>query len=47
VKVGQTVDGRTEVLNGLTAGETVVTDGQVRLVSGTKVYVAKGARETP
>lgn len=41
VKVGRTVNNQTEVLQGLSAGETVVTDGQVRLVPGTKVYVAK------
>lgn len=41
VKVGHTVDNQTEVLQGLSAGETVVTDGQVRLVPGSKVYVAK------
>jgi len=42
VKVGQTVNDKTEVLQGLSEGETVVTDGQVRLVPGSKVYVAKG-----
>lgn len=41
VKVGQAVNGRTEVQQGLSAGETVVTDGQVRLVPGTKVYFTK------
>jgi multidrug efflux system membrane fusion protein len=41
VKVGQTVNGQAEVLQGLDEGETVVTDGQVRLVPGTKVYFAK------
>lgn len=41
VKVGQTVNGQAEVLQGLAEGETVVTDGQVRLVPGTKVYFAK------
>lgn len=41
VKVGQTVNSQTEVLQGLSAGETVVTDGQVRLVPGTKVYFTK------
>jgi membrane fusion protein, multidrug efflux system len=41
VKVGQTVNGQTEVLQGLSAGETVVTDGQVRLVPETKVYFTK------
>jgi membrane fusion protein, multidrug efflux system len=38
VKVGQSVNNQTEVLQGLSVGETVVTDGQVRLVPGTKVY---------
>jgi membrane fusion protein, multidrug efflux system len=42
VKVGQTVNDKTEVLQGLSEGETVVTDGQVRLVPGSKVYIAKG-----
>jgi membrane fusion protein, multidrug efflux system len=42
VNVGQTVNDKTEVLRGLSPGETVVTDGQVRLVPGTKIYLAKG-----
>ena len=42
VNVGQTVNNETEVLRGLSLGETVVTDGQVRLVPGTKIYVNKG-----
>ena len=42
VSVGQTVNNQTQVLQGLSEGETVVTDGQVRLVPGTKVYFAKG-----
>jgi multidrug efflux system membrane fusion protein len=42
VKVGLSVGNQTEILEGLSAGETVVTDGQVRLVSGTKVYFTKG-----
>jgi multidrug efflux system membrane fusion protein len=41
VKVGQSVNNQTEVLQGLQAGDTVVTDGQVRLVPGTKVYFTK------
>jgi multidrug efflux system membrane fusion protein len=41
VKVGHTLNNKTEVLEGLTTGETVVTDGQVRLVPGTKVYFTK------
>lgn len=42
VSVGQTVNNETEVLHGLSPGETVVTDGQVRLIPGTKVYFTKG-----
>jgi membrane fusion protein, multidrug efflux system len=42
VKTGRTVGGVTEITQGLAAGETVVTDGQIRLVSGTKVYFTKG-----
>lgn len=42
VSVGTTVNNKTEVLRGLSVGETVVADGQVRLVPGTKVYFAKG-----
>jgi membrane fusion protein, multidrug efflux system len=42
VKVGQSVNNQTQVLQGLSDGETVVIDGQVRLVPGTKVYVSKG-----
>lgn len=42
VKLGETVNNMTQVFEGLTAGETVVTDGQVRLIPGSKVYVAKG-----
>ena len=42
VTVGQMVNDQTEILQGLSEGETVVTDGQVRLVPGSKVYIAKG-----
>jgi multidrug efflux system membrane fusion protein len=41
VKVGQTVGDKSQILTGLSVGETVVTDGQVRLAPGTRVYVAK------
>jgi membrane fusion protein, multidrug efflux system len=41
IKVGHDVRNQTEVLQGLSAGETVVTDGQVRLVPGSKVYFTK------
>ncbi len=42
VKAGQSVNDETEILEGLSEGETVVTDGQIRLVPGSKVYIAKG-----
>ena len=38
VKVGRTVNGLTEIVEGLQPGQTVVTDGQINLVTGTKVY---------
>jgi membrane fusion protein, multidrug efflux system len=41
VKVGNSINNKTEVLQGLSVGETVVTDGQVRLVPGTRVYFSK------
>lgn len=41
VKVGQTVANEAEIVQGLSSGETVVADGQVRLVPGTKVYFTK------
>jgi len=41
VKVGRSVNNQTQVLQGLSDGETVVIDGQVRLVPGTKVYLSK------
>ena len=42
IKVGTSVNNQTEVLEGLSAGEAVVIDGQVRLVAGTKVYFTEG-----
>jgi membrane fusion protein, multidrug efflux system len=41
VTVGQSVENQDEVLQGLSVGETVVTDGQVSLAPGTKVYFTK------
>ena len=41
VKSGITFDGETEIKSGLQAGETVVTDGQLRLAPGVKVTVKK------
>lgn len=41
VTTGQATEDEVEILQGLSVGETVVTDGQVSLVPGTKVYVTK------
>jgi multidrug efflux system membrane fusion protein len=41
VTAGQSVENKTEILKGLAVGETVVTDGQVQLVPGAKVYFTK------
>lgn len=41
VNTGQATEDKVEILQGLSVGETVVTDGQVSLVPGTKVYVTK------
>ena len=37
VKTGRTIDGRTEIIEGLMGGEKVVTDGQIQLNDGVKV----------
>jgi multidrug efflux system membrane fusion protein len=42
VKVGETDGGQAEILSGLLTGDMVVTDGQVRLVPGSKVTLSKG-----
>jgi membrane fusion protein, multidrug efflux system len=42
IKVARTVAGLTEIQGGLAEAETVVTDGQIRLVPGSKVYFEKG-----
>ena len=39
VKTGPTVDGMTVITSGLQPGETVVTDGQLRLIPGAKITV--------
>jgi len=39
VKIGIEFDGNTEIKSGLSGGETVVTDGQLRLAPGVKVSV--------
>ena len=42
VKVTRTVDGNAAVGSGLSGGETVVTEGQLRLSNGTRVSVREG-----
>ena len=39
VKIGIEFDGDTEIKSGLSEGETVVTDGQLRLMPGVKVSI--------
>ena len=43
VTIGATIRGETAIVKGIQAGERVVTDGQLRLVSGTLVTI----KETP
>jgi membrane fusion protein, multidrug efflux system len=42
VATGQTVDGQTVIEHGLRGGETVVTDGQLRLIPGDTVTIKSG-----
>ena len=42
VVVGESLDNMTVVTRGLKAGETVVTDGQLRLIPGAKVTIKSG-----
>ncbi|HKW89963.1 MAG TPA: efflux RND transporter periplasmic adaptor subunit [Candidatus Acidoferrales bacterium] len=42
VEISRTINGESVVTEGLTPGETVVTDGQVRLVPGSKVEIKTG-----
>ena len=44
VEVERTVDGTSVVAKGLTAGEQVVTDGQLRLMPGSKVEIRAGLK---
>lgn len=44
VAVGRTIGSSVVIREGLTAGERVVTDGQIRLAAGFKVQVLAGAR---
>jgi multidrug efflux system membrane fusion protein len=47
VSVGVAANGETVIANGVKAAETVVTDGQVRLIPGARVEVKKGAGPSP
>jgi multidrug efflux system membrane fusion protein len=47
VVVGDSIEGQTIVKSGLKAGETVVTDGQLRLVPGAKVKVKTALDQQP
>ncbi len=40
--IGETIDNETVVSSGLKAGETVVTDGQLRLIPGATVTIKSG-----
>jgi membrane fusion protein, multidrug efflux system len=42
VVIGQSIEGRTVIERGLQAGETVVTDGQLRLIPGATVMIKHG-----
>jgi multidrug efflux system membrane fusion protein len=45
VVVGDSLDGETVIKRGLKAGETVVTDGQLRLFPGAKVKIKRGLEQ--
>lgn len=47
VRVGETRDNRVAVLDGVTAGEMIVTEGQLKLQPGTRVRVDPAARLDP
>ena len=47
VTTGQAADGRTIIATGLAAGEVVVTDGQLRLVPGTRVTAVAAQDRNP
>jgi membrane fusion protein, multidrug efflux system len=46
VKVGRTVGADTVILNGIQPGDTVVTDGQLRLIQGIKVHISGPVAES-
>ncbi len=45
IVVGESIDNQTVVTSGLKAGETVVTDGQLRLIPGAKVTIKSGLND--
>jgi len=45
VKVQRSIDNQAVIESGLSAGEKVVTDGQIRLVTGTKVEIKNGGMQ--
>jgi len=47
VKPGQTVENQIVVENGIAPGETVITDGQMRLIPGARVRVVEPAGAQP
>ena len=47
VTAGSEYEGMTVILKGLQAGETVVTDGQLRLMPGARVEVRKTGQQGP
>jgi multidrug efflux system membrane fusion protein len=44
VTVGQTIDNQIVVETGISPGETVVTDGQLRLFPGARIRVVQAAK---
>jgi multidrug efflux system membrane fusion protein len=46
VRVARTIGDRTVIATGLATGETVVTDGHLRLVAGKRVTVGAAAAES-
>lgn len=47
VSIGRSVDGRTLIARGLQAGQTVVTDGQSRLIEGSKARIVEDPGSSP
>ncbi|HXX20699.1 MAG TPA: efflux RND transporter periplasmic adaptor subunit [Candidatus Acidoferrum sp.] len=46
VKVGRTVGSDSVILNGISVGETIVTDGQLRLIKGMRVQITNPAPQS-